>query len=63
MKKIGTADLRRNLSGTLDKVKETGESLIVTRKGREIVKICPLSTSKNSIDALIQEIESIEVKF
>lgn len=54
-KKIGTADLKNNLSRYLRKVK-SGERYIVTDHGEPVAELTPIQPKKtNSLEALIHD--------
>ena len=54
---VSTADLRRSLGEICDRVQYTGQSVIVSRKGREIVAIVPVSMLRMAANTLKKEKE------
>jgi len=51
---VGVAELRRNLSKHLRRVRD-GESLIVTDRNRPVAELGPLRDRESALDALIAE--------
>lgn len=46
------SDLRKNLPTILEQIASSGEPLVVTKRGRPLVKIVPVSASDESDEAL-----------
>ena len=50
-RQLNISDLRQNLPTILDEIASSGDALVVTKRGRPLVKILPVSAADDSDEA------------
>jgi prevent-host-death family protein len=63
MKRLGIFEIKTKLSQVCEEVAQTGESVLVTRRGKPLVRIDPLDTSEERGSSVWEARERFEAAY
>lgn len=63
MKRLGIFEIKTKLSQVCEEVAQTGESVLVTRRGKPLVRIDPLEKSEEAVSSVWEARERFEAAY